>query len=208
MHKPTANPPAPTLRGAPHRLRAVRAVRVAVHSGQTVDPRSPTPQRTRMPCTEPKEWLLPVGVLWDFSGTSGRISQHERETTERAFMQVNDLRRPDIAGHGVGWSLPGHLRALRRSVVATHLTCTNAGPEGVRRHLWDFGDPGPDASCFRSERRCRPADAEGGTPASSSLWAPARHNRHGPGGRSRSSKDDRRGREPRSGRGPLGLFGE
>jgi len=32
-----------------------------------------------------------VGVLWDFPGTSDRISQHERETTEREFMQVNDL---------------------------------------------------------------------------------------------------------------------
>jgi hypothetical protein len=62
-----------------------------------------------MTCTEPKEWLLPVGVLWDFPGTSGRISQYERETTERAFIQVNDLRRPDIAGHGVGLSLPEHL---------------------------------------------------------------------------------------------------
>lgn len=55
------------------------------------------PQRTRVPYTEPKEWLLHVGVLWDFPGTSGRISQYEREATERAFMQVNDLRRPDIA---------------------------------------------------------------------------------------------------------------
>lgn len=75
-----------------------------------------------MPCTEPKEWHLPVGVLWDFPGTSGRISQYERETTERAFMQVNDLRRPDIAGHGVGWSLPGHLTIRNQQLRAERRT--------------------------------------------------------------------------------------
>lgn len=98
------------------------------HDIGIIDPRFP--QSTRMRCTEPKEWLLPVGVLGDFSGTSGRISQHEHETTERAFMQLNGLRQQDPAGHGVDWSLPGHLRARRRScrhVPASPRACGAGG---------------------------------------------------------------------------------
>jgi hypothetical protein len=58
---------------------------------------------------KPKEWPRAVGVPWDFSGTSGCINGYERETAESPFLQVIDPRPPIAAGHGVRWSLPGHL---------------------------------------------------------------------------------------------------
>ncbi len=50
-----------------------------------------------------------VGVPWDFSGTSGPIKRHERETAERSFAQLSDHRSLVAAGHRVHWSLLGHL---------------------------------------------------------------------------------------------------
>lgn len=46
-------------------------------------------------------------------------------------MQVNDLRRPDVAGHALGWSLPGHLKGLRKSSAKPLLTCTDARQGGL-----------------------------------------------------------------------------
>ncbi|GAX58071.1 hypothetical protein SO3561_09642 [Streptomyces olivochromogenes] len=76
---------------------------------------------------EPKGRPSAVGALWDFSGTSGPINRHERETAERSFAQVSDHQSLIAAGHRVHWSLPGQviirhqqLRAERRPPSAPH----------------------------------------------------------------------------------------
>lgn len=49
------------------------------------------------------------GVLWDFSGTSGHINGHERETAESSFAQLSSPGPASAAGHGPTWSRPRHL---------------------------------------------------------------------------------------------------
>lgn len=63
--------------------------------------------------TEPKGRPSAVGVLWDFSGTSGPINWHEHETAERSFALVSCHQPRIVAGQRVHWSLPGHLSAVR-----------------------------------------------------------------------------------------------
>jgi hypothetical protein len=93
-----ASPPASRSRSA--RCRSFRADHRCTDS---------SPHLTAAPWIEPKECRSAVGVLWDFSGTSGLINRHERETTEREPVQVSDAHTPSVPGHGAVWSLPGHL---------------------------------------------------------------------------------------------------
>lgn len=68
-------------------------------------------QPTQHPHTsiESKEWLLTLGVPWDFPGTSNCINGYAHEAAERSFLQVTNPRPSIVAGHRAGWSLPGHL---------------------------------------------------------------------------------------------------
>ncbi len=67
---------------------------------------------------ESKGCTSAVGVLWDFSGTSGFINRHEHETTERRFAQVSDKILLIAAGRRTPWSLPGHLTSGTQRVCA------------------------------------------------------------------------------------------
>jgi len=64
--------------------------------------------RRRLGCrrVSPRPRRRPEG---DFSGTSGPIKRHERETAERSFAQVIDHKSLIAAGHRTRWSLLGHL---------------------------------------------------------------------------------------------------
>lgn len=96
-------------------------------------------------------------------GTSGRISQYECEITERAFMQVNNLRRPDIAGLGNGWSPEWRVRSRRpvSSLWRSPWTSSPSAPRSgaVRGDVFD-DTPGHQGDGFarlgRARRAVRP----------------------------------------------------
>lgn len=73
------------------------------HSAVTIAHTSPTS------CAEPKEWPWTMGVPWDFSGTSGCINGHGRETAERQCARVSCSAPSKAAGHRARRSLPEHL---------------------------------------------------------------------------------------------------
>src|SRR5690606_41670061 len=69
-----------------------------------------------------------VSVPWDFSGTSGCVSEHERETTEIPHVQVSGPQSANAASHGPACSLPGHLTdGCRRAQGVLHGCRTSRG---------------------------------------------------------------------------------
>ncbi len=54
----------------------------------------PQPRCSLDHCAEPQEWPPTLGPHWEFSGTSGRINGHYRETSERPYSLVG-AQQPD-----------------------------------------------------------------------------------------------------------------
>lgn len=86
---------------------SIAAPVAVLHGGIRTPHRSGGRQRrrnksARRRITKAQSSVRAVGVLRDFSGTSGCINGYERETAERSFVQVSDVHRPIAAGYGVG----------------------------------------------------------------------------------------------------------
>ncbi len=121
---------------------------------------------------EPKGRTSAVGVLWDFSGTSGFINRHEHETTERRFAQVSDKILLIVAGHRAGSSLPGHLTdGCRRILRVLH---ESRSGRGCGRTPWLGAGAGQGRSARRAGRPSAGVAAQSRRPHTLTPPAPER----------------------------------